>query len=68
MAPGVFVFFDAELRGIEVWRNKEPEVRERLLTLSFTAAGGTPDELDARIKSETVKWKKVIEAAGLKPE
>ena len=47
---------------------KEPEVRERLLTLGFTAAGGTPEELDARIKSETVKWKKVIEAAGLKPE
>src|SRR3989304_1383115 len=43
---------------------KEPEVRERLLTLGFTAAGGTPEKLDARIKSETVKWKKVIEAAG----
>lgn len=38
------------------------------VTLGFTAAGGTPEELDARIKSETVKWGKVIEAAGLKPE
>lgn len=25
-------------------------------------------ELDARIKSESAKWKKVIEASGAKPE
>jgi tripartite-type tricarboxylate transporter receptor subunit TctC len=47
---------------------KSPEVRDRLLSLGFTAHASTPEELDARIKSETAKWKKVIESAGIKPE
>jgi tripartite-type tricarboxylate transporter receptor subunit TctC len=36
--------------------------------LGLLAFGGTPEELDARIKSESAKWKKVIEASGAKPE
>jgi tripartite-type tricarboxylate transporter receptor subunit TctC len=47
---------------------KDAEVRERLLGLGFTPTGGTPEDLDAKIKSESAKWKKVIEASGAKPE
>jgi tripartite-type tricarboxylate transporter receptor subunit TctC len=43
-------------------------VRERLLSLGATVLGGTPEELDTRIKAETAKWKKVIEVSGAKPE
>jgi tripartite-type tricarboxylate transporter receptor subunit TctC len=45
-----------------------PEIRDRLLSFGVTTVGGTPEQLDARIKSETAKWKKVIEAAGVRPE
>jgi tripartite-type tricarboxylate transporter receptor subunit TctC len=47
---------------------KVPEVRERLLSLGATVLGGTPEQLDTRIKTETAKWKKVIEVSGAKPE
>ena len=47
---------------------KHPEVRDRLLGLGFVGFGSTPEELDARIRAETVKWRKVIESAGIKPE
>ena len=47
---------------------KMPDVRERLLALGINPAGSTPAELDAEIRSEQVKWKKVIEASGAKAE
>jgi tripartite-type tricarboxylate transporter receptor subunit TctC len=33
----------------------------------MSVAGGTPEQLDALIKSEVVKWGKVIRDAGIKP-
>jgi len=47
---------------------KVPEVRERLQGLGVMLLGGTPEQLDARIKSETAKWKKVIEVSGARAE
>lgn len=47
---------------------KMPEVRERLIGLGITPHGSTPEELDAEIKREQVKWKKVIEISGAKAE
>jgi len=43
---------------------KAPEVRERLVGMGAIPTGGTPEELDQAIKSETQKWKKVIEISG----
>lgn len=45
-----------------------PEIRDRLLSPGVTTVGGTPEQRDAGIKSESAKWKKVIEAAGARPE
>jgi tripartite-type tricarboxylate transporter receptor subunit TctC len=45
-----------------------PEVRERLLGMGATPIGSTPEELEAVIRSESAKWKKVIEISGAKAE
>lgn len=44
------------------------EVRERLLSQGADPSGNTPEQLGAFVKSEMVKWGKVIQAAGVKPE
>jgi tripartite-type tricarboxylate transporter receptor subunit TctC len=44
------------------------ELRERLLATGVEAAGSTPQELTATIKSEMVKWGKVIKAARIREE
>lgn len=45
-----------------------PEIRERLETQGTHVIGSTPEEFAALIKTETVKWTKVIRTAGIKPE
>ena len=45
-----------------------PEVRERLLAMGVTPTGSTPEALDAQIKRESAKWRKVIEISGAKAE
>ncbi len=44
---------------------KDPVVRERLMANGLTVKGGTPEQMDAVIKSESAKWKKVIEQANI---
>jgi tripartite-type tricarboxylate transporter receptor subunit TctC len=44
------------------------EVRERLLSQGADPSGNTPEQLGAFVKSEMVKWGKVIKAAGVQPE
>jgi tripartite-type tricarboxylate transporter receptor subunit TctC len=41
-----------------------PDVRERLHGLGINPAGSTPEALDAEIRREQTKWKKVIEISG----
>lgn len=42
--------------------------RERVGKLGFDSFGSTPEELGIFTVSELTKWKKLIEAAGIKPE
>ena len=45
---------------------KLPDVKERLATLGFDPVGSTPDELAAKIHSETDKWSKVVRQTNIK--
>ncbi|MBX3666634.1 MAG: tripartite tricarboxylate transporter substrate binding protein [Burkholderiales bacterium] len=47
---------------------QNPDVRQRLLGDGAEPVGGTPEEFAAYLRSETAKWAKVIQAAGIKPE
>ena len=43
----------------------QPDVKERFLKLGFETVGGSPEQLAATIKSDTVKWGKIIKDAGI---
>ena len=45
-----------------------PEVKERFLGAGFEVEGSTPQELSTWIKSEMVRWGKVLKEAGITPE
>ena len=45
-----------------------PELQEQLYKQGFDAIGSTPAEFAAYLKVELEKWKKVVAAAGIKPE
>ena len=44
-----------------------PDTQARFADLGMTSEGSTPEALDAVIKSEIVKWAKVIKDADIKP-
>jgi tripartite-type tricarboxylate transporter receptor subunit TctC len=44
------------------------DTRQRLAAQGFEPAGTTPAEFAGYIKSEIVKWRKVIKDAGIRPE
>jgi tripartite-type tricarboxylate transporter receptor subunit TctC len=43
----------------------DPDVKKRLLELGIEAKASTPQEIEDRLKSDIVKWQKVIEKAGI---
>ena len=45
-----------------------PEMKERLDALGFEPAATTPQEAAATLRSDSAKWAKVIQAAGIKAE
>ena len=45
-----------------------PEVKQRLLDIGGEPSGNSPEELAARVRTEIVRWQKVADAAGLKPQ
>ena len=45
-----------------------PDVRERLAVLGIEPVGNTPEQAAAYLRSETIRWSKVIKIAGLKAE
>jgi tripartite-type tricarboxylate transporter receptor subunit TctC len=45
-----------------------PDIKAFLFNQGLDAAPGTPEAFGAYIKSETVKWAKVIKAAGIQPQ
>jgi tripartite-type tricarboxylate transporter receptor subunit TctC len=47
---------------------RSAEIKQRLAGDGAEAVGSTPDEFGAYIKSETVKWARVLKAAGIEPE
>ena len=47
---------------------KVPEVKERLENVGFEIVGSSPDECATYIRSEIVKWAKVVKASGIKAE
>jgi len=46
----------------------DPVQRERMVAGDFEPTTSTPEQFAAFIKSETVKWGKVVKASGAKPE
>lgn len=63
--PGAVV---AQLnRGI-VEAIAEPDVRAKIEGLGAVTASGTPAEVDAFLRTETAKWKPVIEGAAIRIE
>jgi tripartite-type tricarboxylate transporter receptor subunit TctC len=47
---------------------KSADVEKILAADGLTAAGGSPERFDAIIRSETVRWAKVVKQAGVKVE
>lgn len=47
---------------------KQPEVRKQLADQGYEPVGNSPEQFAAYIKSEILKWARVIKAAGLKAE
>lgn len=45
-----------------------PEIREKILAMGVEPVGSRPDEFGAFIKTETVKWARVIKEANIKLE
>jgi len=55
----------AKLNGAVNAAVAEPEVEKQLIGLQFIPLGkGSPEELDRFVKSETVRWAKVLQQAG----
>ena len=47
---------------------REPDIQRKWREMSLTPVGGTPAEVDAFLKEETARWRKVIVARGIKRE
>lgn len=47
---------------------QETDIRSRLNDMGVEPDGGSPEALDLKIKADTLKWAKVIAAAGIKLE
>lgn len=54
----------------EVWTKhiNAPEMRQRLVDMGFVPVANTPAEFAAHIKSDVVKWGKVIREAVVQPQ
>lgn len=44
-----------------------PDIRQRLESVAFQIAPGTPEELDSKLREDIAAYAKVIKAIGLKP-
>jgi tripartite-type tricarboxylate transporter receptor subunit TctC len=47
---------------------KSAELIEQFRLQGYEPLGGTPDEMNAQIKSDTVRWTRIIQDAGIKPQ
>lgn len=58
----------AKLNKAVVSALQDPGVRERFQASGADPVGNTPEEFAALVRSDMVKWAKVVKAAGIKPE
>ena len=45
----------------------DPDFRKRVIELGGEPVSGSPEELDARLKSDVAMWAAVVRKAGLEP-
>jgi tripartite-type tricarboxylate transporter receptor subunit TctC len=45
-----------------------PDVKEKLQSLGAEPMPTTPEQLDAHVRAEIVKYRKIVKDAGIKPE
>jgi tripartite-type tricarboxylate transporter receptor subunit TctC len=57
----------AQINSVVVKALKTPAVQEKLSNLGSEAAGSTPAEFTAFLKSQTGKWAKVLRDANIRP-
>jgi tripartite-type tricarboxylate transporter receptor subunit TctC len=62
--PAVIARLNAELVKIV----HQPDVKAKLIELGSDPVGSTPQELAAAARADYVKWSKVIQEAGVKPQ
>ena len=62
--PEVIRLLNAEMQKILA----QPETRQKLLTLGFEPAGGTPQRLAEFARGERRKWGPIIKTAGIRAE
>jgi tripartite-type tricarboxylate transporter receptor subunit TctC len=62
--PAVIARLNAEIGKVM----QKEEVRKALIAQGVEARTSTPEEFGAMLKSETAKWGKIVETAGIKPE
>jgi tripartite-type tricarboxylate transporter receptor subunit TctC len=58
----------ARLHAETVKALQAPELRDRLTQFGFEVAGGTPEAFGALIRSETVRWAKIIRESGARAD
>jgi tripartite-type tricarboxylate transporter receptor subunit TctC len=47
---------------------KDPDLRERYVTLGIEAVGNSPEEFTAQVRDDLARWQKVVEAAKIRLE
>jgi tripartite-type tricarboxylate transporter receptor subunit TctC len=62
--PAIIARLNTEIRKVM----QNPDVRKALIAQGVEARSNTPEEFGAMLKSETAKWHKIIESAGIKAE
>ena len=61
--PDIIAFLNREVRAII----EAPDFRTRMIELGGEPLTGTPEELDARLKSDAAMWADVVKKANLQP-
>jgi tripartite-type tricarboxylate transporter receptor subunit TctC len=61
--PDIIAFLNREVRAII----GDPDFRKRMIELGGEPVTGSPEELDARLKSDVAMWANVVKKAGLEP-
>jgi tripartite-type tricarboxylate transporter receptor subunit TctC len=61
--PDIIAFLNREVRAII----EDPDFRKRMIELGGDPVAGSPEELDARLKSDVAMWADVVKKAGLQP-